>query len=287
MDAEMFQKAVDEIGIYGVNRLTLHLMGEPLLHPKIFDMVAYAKTKEKIQMVDFSTNGALLTEKNIEGAIRSGLDVINVDMDGATAKTYEDARKGLKFETTVHNVKNLIEAVHASEKQTPRVKLQVIQTPAIQAEMDLFWELWNPVLEGKTCVDVYQKKYEWWSGAKPDDVDSDAHYGTPGPLFVHIPCGMLERQMNVFWNGEVNHCCLDTNGDLKIGDFREQSLMEIWHSDAAQKLRRLVRGRSYTKIHPCNGCIRSTAKRFFSFHDLTNGTLKRFAKKFPKVFDRK
>jgi len=277
MDVKLFEKAVDEIGIYGVKRLTLHLMGEPLLHPEIFNMVAYAKTKEKIRKVDFSSNGALLNEKNIAGVINSGLDVINVDMDGATAKTYEEARVGLKFEVVVQNLKNLIEAVHASEHQKPFIKLQVIQTPAIQAEMDLFWDIWNPVLEGKDCVEVYLKKYEWWSGAKPDDVQSDADWGKKSPLYVRIPCGMLERQMNVFWNGEVNHCCLDTNGDLKIGDFREQSLYEIWHGKAANKLRSLVRDGSYGKIHPCNGCIRSPAKRYFSSEDLSLEPLSRFA----------
>jgi radical SAM protein with 4Fe4S-binding SPASM domain len=279
MDLDLFQKAVDEIGLYGVHRLTLHLLGEPLLHPKIFEMVKYAKTKEKIGFVDFSSNGALLNEKRIEGVINSGLDVINVDMDGATAETYENARRGLKFEEVVQNVINLIEAVHASERKKPHIKLQVIQTPAVAAEMDLFWEKWNPVLEGKDCVEVYQKKYEWWSGAKPDDVQSDANWGTPGPLYVRLPCALLHTQMNMFWNGEVNHCCLDTNGDLKIGDFREQSLHEIWHSERAKKLRLLSRDGSYMHIKPCDGCIRSPAKRFFSWNDLTVGPMKRFAGK--------
>ena len=279
MDVKLFERAVDEIGIYGVRRLTLHLMGEPLLHPEIFNMVAYAKTKPKIQMVDFSTNGALLTEAKIDGVMRAGLDVINVDMDGATAATYENARRGLKFETTVRNLRNLIEAVHASATRKPHIKLQVIQTPAVQAEMDLFWEIWKPILAGKTCVEVFLKKYEWWSGAKPEDVQSTADWGTPGPLYVRLPCGMLERQMNVFWNGEVNHCCLDANGDLKIGDFREQSLMEIWQGAPAQKLRALVRDGSYAKIKPCDGCIRSPAKRFFSRRDLSLEPLKRLARR--------
>lgn len=284
MDTKLFEKAVDEIRRYGTNRLTLHIMGEPLLHPDIFQMVSYAKTKENIGYVEFSTNGALLDEKNIQRVIASGLDRIVVDMDGATAETYENARIGLNFETTVKNLQNLIEAVHASELQKPLIRLQVIQTPAIVAEMDIFWERWNPIIQGKNCIEVHLKKYEWWSGARPDDVHSDADRGTPSPFYVRLPCDMLERQLNVFWNGEVNHCCLDANGDLKIGDFREQSLMEIWHGETAKKLRSLVRDGSYANIKPCSGCIRSPAKRFFSWNDVSLGQIRRIGEKLKSIF---
>ena len=211
-------------------------------------------------------------------------EILVVDMDGATAETYEKSRVGLKFETTVRNITNLIKAVHVSEVQKPHIKLQVIQTPAVVAEMDRFWEYWNPILEGKTCVTVYLKKYEWWSGAKPDDAYSNANWGTPSPLYVRLPCGMLDQQMNVFWNGEVNHCCLDANGELKIGDFREQSLMEIWHGETAKRLRSLVRDGSYAKTTPCDGCMRSPAKRFFSWNDFSLAPLTRFIRRVPPVF---
>lgn len=284
MDVKLFERAVDEIGVYGVNRLTLHLMGEPLLHPEIFEMVKYAKTKEKIRRVEFSSNGALLTEKRIQQVIDSGLDWIMVDMDGATAATYENARRGLKFDVTVQNLKNLIEAVHASERQRPYIRLQAVQTPAVAAEMDRFWEIWKPVIEGKSCVEVHLKKYEWWSGAKPEDAYENSNWGKPGPLYARLPCGMLERQMNVFWNGEVNHCCLDANGDLKIGDFRERSLYEIWHGEASRKLKSLVRDGSYARIKPCDGCIRSSAKRFFSFGDMQSfkGLFNKLSHLFPR-----
>ena len=282
MDERVFQQAVDEIEKYGVRRLTLHLHGEPLMHPKLFEMIAYAKTKKNISRVEFSTNGSLLNDKNIRGVIDSGLDVINVCMDGATAPTYEHARQGLKFEKTFNNLKNLIEAVDASGGQHPHILIQVIQTPAIVAEMDLFWQQWKPIIQGKEFVEVYQKKYEWWSGSKTDDVENNSSVGEPGPFYVRLPCAMLERQLNVYWNGEVTHCCIDWNGELKVGNFPEQSLMEIWQSQKAQKLRSLVRDGSYAKLPLCSDCMRSTAKRFFSWHDLSKERLERVRKRIQK-----
>jgi radical SAM protein with 4Fe4S-binding SPASM domain len=189
-------------------------------------------------------------------------------MDGATAETYENARRGLTFEKTVKNLIDLIEAVDASENKRPHVLIQVIQTPAIVAEMDLFWQIWEPIIKGKDCVEVYLKKYEWWSGSKPDDVENNSSIGQPGPFYVRLPCAMLERQLNVYWNGEVTHCCIDWNGELSVGNFPEQSLMEIWQSVKAKKLRSLVRDGSYAKLPLCSDCMRSSAKRFFSWREL-------------------
>jgi radical SAM protein with 4Fe4S-binding SPASM domain len=278
----VFQQAVDEIGLYGVRRLTLHLHGEPLMHPQLFEMIAYAKTKEKIGRVEFSTNGSLLNEKNIRGAIDSGLDMINVCMDGATAETYENARRGLKFEKTVKNLIHLIEAVDRSERKQPHIFIQIIQTPAIVAEMDLFWQIWNPIIKGKDFVEVYLKKYEWWSGSKTDDVENNSSIGTPGPFYVRLPCAMLERQLNVYWNGDVTHCCVDWNGELQVGHFPEQSLMEIWQSAEAKKLRGLVRDGSYAKLALCSDCMRSSAKRFLSWEEFSKKGLKRLEKIFAR-----
>ena len=266
METALFEKAVDEIALYGVKRLTLHLFGEPLMHPEIFNMVKYAKSKEKIGMVDFSTNGALLTDENIEKLIDSGLDAIHVSMDGATAKTYEKARKGLKFETVFRNTRNLIEAVHSSSSQKPFIKLQVIQTPAIAEEMQLFWQQWQPVVQEKTCVKVFVKEYEWWSGAKPDDVGGSSKED-PSNFYLRLPCGM-QHQMAIFWNGEVTHCCQDVNGILKIGDLSTQSLYSIWRGKIAERLRRMVRDGRYGKIELCANCNHNSIRQSYSLKEI-------------------
>lgn len=277
MDSQIFQKAIDEISLYGIDHLSLHLLGEPLLHQDIFNMVAYAKSKGNIRQIDFSTNGALLTDDNIERVIASGLDLIAVDMDGATAETYENARRGLKFETTVRNLKHLIEAVGRSGKKRPLILIQAIQTPQIQNEMELFRQQWEPIVTGKEYVIVQSKRYEWFSGAKPDDVSSTADWGIPSPFYVRLPCRLLEYQLNICWNGDVTHCCLDANGILNIGTFPNQSLEDIWQGEKARQLRNLVRHGKHAQIPPCNDCIWGTAKRFFSWNEPWNESLKRWS----------
>ena len=84
MDFEQFTRLIDQF----VNVQELHLqgLGEPMMHPRFFDMVAYAAE----QGINVSTNSnlTLLNDRRAERCVTSGLDEVNVSIDGATAATY-------------------------------------------------------------------------------------------------------------------------------------------------------------------------------------------------------
>jgi MoaA/NifB/PqqE/SkfB family radical SAM enzyme len=56
--------------------------GEPLMHPKIYDIVSLIKTKCPNTHLSFVSNGLLLTQRNIEKLINAHLDQINISLDG-------------------------------------------------------------------------------------------------------------------------------------------------------------------------------------------------------------
>ena len=62
MRFEVFKKIIDEIRSYPQNITWLHVFGEPLLHPKVFDFVNYAKKSGLT--IGFSTNCMLLDKEN-------------------------------------------------------------------------------------------------------------------------------------------------------------------------------------------------------------------------------
>src|SRR3990172_1700346 len=59
MDFELFKRIVNEMAPH-VETTTLHIWGEPLLHPKIIDMISYCKAKSL--PCEISTNATLLTQ---------------------------------------------------------------------------------------------------------------------------------------------------------------------------------------------------------------------------------
>jgi MoaA/NifB/PqqE/SkfB family radical SAM enzyme len=76
--------------------------GEPLLHPRLEDMIRSAK--EAGCTVGFSTNATLLGRERASAVLDAGLDWISYSVDGATPETYEKIRVGASFRQVIRNI---------------------------------------------------------------------------------------------------------------------------------------------------------------------------------------
>lgn len=92
----------------GLRELHLQGMGEPLMHPRFFDMVRHAAARG----IEVSTNSnlTLLSERRAQECVESGLRRIHVSLDGASAPTYEAIRVNAKFDRVVRNIGRLVRA---------------------------------------------------------------------------------------------------------------------------------------------------------------------------------
>ena len=122
MDFETFKKLIDEF----VTLKELHLqgLGEPMMHPRFFDMVRYAVAKGIT--VSTNSNFTLLDERRAEACVTSGLDTVHISIDGATAETYERIRAHARFKTLLRNVKMLVEAKARLKSEHPRIRLVMV-----------------------------------------------------------------------------------------------------------------------------------------------------------------
>jgi MoaA/NifB/PqqE/SkfB family radical SAM enzyme len=92
-----------------LSELHLQGLGEPLLHPRFFDMVEYAGARGV--KVSVNTNLTLLTPAKAERMASCGLAAIFVSIDGATAETYEWVRVDARFDMVERNMLRLLEAL--------------------------------------------------------------------------------------------------------------------------------------------------------------------------------
>lgn len=75
--------------------------GEPLLRNDIFDIAQYGTSKGL--RICLATNGTLITPKICEQIKLSGIQMVSLSVDGATAKTHDDFRKQAgAFDATIH-----------------------------------------------------------------------------------------------------------------------------------------------------------------------------------------
>jgi radical SAM protein with 4Fe4S-binding SPASM domain len=104
----------------------LHLqgMGEPMMHPQLFEMVTYAVHRGAT--VTTNSNLTLMSERRAEQCITSGLSVLHISLDGATAASYEDIRQGANFERVVENIHKVSRAKIRLGSDSPLLRLVVV-----------------------------------------------------------------------------------------------------------------------------------------------------------------
>ena len=122
-----------------LDRVVLHGIGEPLLNPQIFDIVAYLKTR--VASVLFNSDAISLTPARIHRLIDSGLDEYRVSMDAATATTYRRLRGVDQFERVTGNLARLLARQRELGRTTPRVSLWFTATRSNIEELPGFVQL--------------------------------------------------------------------------------------------------------------------------------------------------
>ena len=109
MDFNLFKKIIDEAANNGTSAITLASRGEPLLHPKISEMIKYVSKKESFIDIKLNTNATRLNEKLCHEILKSNINMVVVSIDSHVKKQYEEIRKGGKFDEVLKNIKLLVD----------------------------------------------------------------------------------------------------------------------------------------------------------------------------------
>jgi len=106
----------------------VHLQGwgEPLLHPRLFDMIDVAKKAGC--MVGFTTNGTLLRPVAAERLLDLDLDLLAVSIAGATAATHAAIRVGSDLAQILTHVRGLLDLRARRRGSRPKVEIFFLMT---------------------------------------------------------------------------------------------------------------------------------------------------------------
>jgi putative metalloenzyme radical SAM/SPASM domain maturase len=106
----------------GLEAFILNGVGEPLLHPRLEEMIRAARERMPTEgWVGFQSNGLLLTDERAESLVSAGLDRICFSIDGVSPETFRKVRAGGEIE----GVERALAAMAASKKRSGRPDLQV------------------------------------------------------------------------------------------------------------------------------------------------------------------
>ncbi|MCC6862187.1 MAG: radical SAM protein [Bryobacterales bacterium] len=122
MEFEQFRRLIGQFP--GLRDLHLQGLGEPMMHPRFFDMAAYAAGRGI--RVTTNTNLTLLNRRRARLLVESGLDCIHVSVDGATAATFERIRRRARFGVLLGNLRLLAETKRQWESRLPRLHVVMV-----------------------------------------------------------------------------------------------------------------------------------------------------------------
>ena len=102
----------------------LHVFGEPMLHPDLFDIIQHGGSKG----IEFClvTNGTLLDESNIERVLNSKLSFITISINADDKVVFESNHPGCDFDDYMATVKEFIKEVKLRKLEALKVELQFL-----------------------------------------------------------------------------------------------------------------------------------------------------------------
>ncbi len=223
---EQFNKILDEIRPH-TKYIYLHVKGEPLLHPRIDQLLDAAHAKGF--KVNITTNGTLI-KKNREKILgKPALRQINFSLhsfDGHEGSENREKYLGdiLDFVRESREYKTIIsyrlwnlQQDHVSDVAARRNRetLEILEN-----EYNLDYRIEEKVEPGKGVKigsNIYlnqDHEFRWPSLLEPED---------EGKGFCHA----LRSQAAILVDGTVVPCCLDGEGVINLGNVHEKSFSEI------------------------------------------------------------
>lgn len=248
MDFDVFTQIVDEMAPH-VKATTLHIWGEPLMHKRIFDMIAYCR--DHGLRSEISTNATLLDEKKAQKLLDAGLSAIYLCLDGMRPETYETIRINADYERTNRNIQRFIELKQAGGYGT-FVNLQIIQMQKTLGEIDEFVATWR--VPGVDRINV--KPFDSWA----DQIDeiSELRPNEARMAEQRYACPNLWYHVHIYWDGSIAMCDRDFNSLFPLGnvidDGGQVRVMRNWNGPQMQDLRRRHLRGQLDDVRPCNTC---------------------------------
>ena len=232
--------------------LYLHLMGEPLLHPALPELLQIAG--ELDFRVNITTNGTLLAQAG--GVLLADLPVrkISISLHSLEANDGQE-----RFSTYLEQCIVFARKAAAAGRITglrlwnldgATAGQNSLNEPILTVLHRAFPAEWQPVREGFRLSEriflEFGERFEW-----PDLSAEEVR----GQAF----CYGLRDQFGVLCDGTVVPCCLDHEGDLALGNLFTEPLEEILSSPRARAIYEGFSGRQAME-ELCRKC--GYARRF-------------------------
>lgn len=249
MDLATFKKVIDDIAQFDtkLKLLSLYKDGEPLVNKDFVEMVRYAKKANVAERIWTKTNGSLLNPELNSRLIEAGLDMIHISVESVSAEGYfEIADVRIDYEAFRDNIRDFYD-----KRGNCKMYIKIIDCNLSEADKGKFYNDF-----GNICDFISIEKLMGWSYSDIKDftlgIESDTYDGLP--LVKKNVCAYPFYVMAVNADCSVSVCGNDWSYKTAVGNVREQSMKEIWNSDAMFELRKMFLENRRHENKACADC---------------------------------
>jgi radical SAM protein with 4Fe4S-binding SPASM domain len=232
MDLVEFEAVLKEVSPLA-EIVCLHLLGEPLAHPKFSEILDICERYNT--QIDLTTNGMLIKRyaariinspsiRQVNFSLQAFKDNFpNRDLDPFLLPIFEFAQTAHALRPALYiNFRLWNQQSNDADNEDVFLKIESyfnvkinrnIETGAIKSK-----KLWNRVYLH------FDSRFEWPSFSLP-------YLGARGR------CHGAVNHIGIHADGTVVPCCLDKNGAINLGNVKEQSLHDILNSERFIKMR--------------------------------------------------
>jgi MoaA/NifB/PqqE/SkfB family radical SAM enzyme len=248
LEPELNTKLVDEVRRHGAG-LTQYIRytgdGEPLLHPRGYEMIAYA-ARESGVYVTITTNGTIMNEPRTRRLLDSGVHLIDISLDAFTPETYAKIRVKGDLDVTRANVLRLLQWVRTTGSKT-KVVVSYVEQPQNRKETADFEAFWR----GEGADQVVIRRLHSNAGAVTPIAAQLRAEAADEPRF---PCLYPWERIILTPRGDLAFCPQDWVHGSGVADYRTTSIRETWRGEVYRRLREAHLANEFS-AHPfCGQC---------------------------------
>lgn len=220
---ENFEEIIKNVHTY-TNFVCLHVKGEPLLHPKLENIL---EILEKYNLkANITTNGTLIKEKLEVLKNSNSVRQINFSIHSISQNDEFDKEYLRNIFESVDELKNIIISYRLWNLQT--IKENDVNNEVIKEIEDYYGIknlkeqlMKNEFLKIKNNIFINQDTEFVWPNLENEQIIGKGR------------CLALKEQIAILVDGTVVPCCLDNNGDIPLGNILEDSLETILNTSKA------------------------------------------------------
>ncbi len=282
MDIELVKSLYDEAADKKIaNEVNLHLMGEPTLHPKLIEILDFAASKNiKTDLVTNGSTLVDKVVPRILNSLYGTITASH--MTPTKESYHFRGKVGLSWERYISNLRLLVreymKRIANGAKIRNNINIRVMATQNTASNVNILeteTEVRSILAEWNGFVTQVEQELGMVPFKRKDHNENDLlrqnlHASTSYPLQQGINlvfwraftfantrvdanydlkkitqaayCTHPFTDVGILWNGDVTLCCMDHDGELKVGNIRESSIEDVIQNKSAKKLRASMLG---------------------------------------------